>query len=107
MKTKVLRLAAVGCVLSLAIAGTSVAVRMTSAASADSTASLAAQPPVDPLEAAIRTAERLVHGRAAELKATPADAFTTTPDGLWRSVLRRQLGELALVSTFPDDPSLN
>jgi len=41
------------------------------------------------------------------VEATPADAFTTEPDGLWRSVLRRQLGELAMVSTFPDDPSLN
>jgi putative transcriptional regulator len=39
--------------------------------------------------------------------ATPADAFTTRPAGLWRTVLRRQAGELALVSTYPDDPSLN
>lgn len=39
--------------------------------------------------------------------ATPADAFSIEPDGLWRSVLRRQAGELALVSTFPRDPSLN
>jgi len=39
--------------------------------------------------------------------ATAADAFTAAPDGLWRAVLRRQEGELALVSTYPDDPSLN
>ena len=35
------------------------------------------------------------------------DAFTPEPDGLWRSVLRRQRGNLALVATFPDDPTMN
>ena len=35
------------------------------------------------------------------------DAFTDEPDRLWRSVLRRQTGDLALLSTFPDDPSQN
>ncbi len=35
------------------------------------------------------------------------DAFTDAPEQLWRQVLRRQRGDLALVSTFPDDPSLN
>jgi putative transcriptional regulator len=35
------------------------------------------------------------------------DAFTDEPDQLWRSVLRRQGGDLALVSTYPDDPSMN
>jgi putative transcriptional regulator len=39
--------------------------------------------------------------------AEPRDAFTDHPSGLWHSVLRRQRGELALVSTFPEDPSLN
>ena len=29
------------------------------------------------------------------------------PERLWRSVLRRQRGELAMVATYPDDPSLN
>lgn len=37
----------------------------------------------------------------------PGDPFTADPDRLWRSVLRRQGGELALVSTFPTDPSTN
>jgi putative transcriptional regulator len=37
----------------------------------------------------------------------PGDAFTLDPDRTWRSVLRRQRGELALLSTFPEDPSLN
>lgn len=29
------------------------------------------------------------------------------PEGLWREVLRRQRSELAMVATYPDDPSLN
>lgn len=49
----------------------------------------------------------ILEGSWFVVDATPADAFTTAPDGLWRAVLRRQEGELALVSTFPDDPSLN
>lgn len=36
-----------------------------------------------------------------------ADAFSTQPDRLWRAVLRRQGGDLAMVSTYPADPSLN
>jgi putative transcriptional regulator len=39
--------------------------------------------------------------------AEPADPFSETPDQLWRAVLRRQPGDLALVSTYPEDPSLN
>lgn len=35
------------------------------------------------------------------------DAFSDNPDRLWRSVLRRQGGDLAFVSTYPDDPSMN
>jgi putative transcriptional regulator len=35
------------------------------------------------------------------------DAFTGSPQNLWRTVLRRQGGDLALVSTFPEDPALN
>ena len=36
-----------------------------------------------------------------------ADAFSDSPDGLWREVLRRQGGDLAMVSTYPEDASLN
>lgn len=35
------------------------------------------------------------------------DAFSDNPGELWRQVLRRQRGELALVSTYPEDPTLN
>lgn len=41
------------------------------------------------------------------LDATPADAFAAEPARLWRNVLRRQGGALALVSTYPDDPAQN
>jgi putative transcriptional regulator len=37
----------------------------------------------------------------------PGDEFTDEPEGLWRAVLRRQPGELALFATFPDDPRAN
>lgn len=35
------------------------------------------------------------------------DPFAVEPGRLWRDVLRRQGGDLALVSTFPDDPTQN
>lgn len=41
------------------------------------------------------------------LDARPGDVTTPEPDLLWRRVLRRQGGTLAIVSTFPEDPSLN
>jgi putative transcriptional regulator len=41
------------------------------------------------------------------LPGEPADAFFTDPERLWPSVLRRQGGGLALVATYPDDPTLN
>jgi putative transcriptional regulator len=41
------------------------------------------------------------------LDAVPEDAFATDPDRLYPSVLRRQGGEVALLSTYPDDPVLN
>jgi putative transcriptional regulator len=41
------------------------------------------------------------------LDADPEDALSSQPGGLWRFVLKRQGGKLALVSNFPADPSLN
>ena len=41
------------------------------------------------------------------VEATAEDVLTTDPERLWRRVLRRQSGELALFATFPMDPSQN
>lgn len=41
------------------------------------------------------------------LEARPEDISALAPAGLWRTVLRRQPGELALLSTYPRDPALN
>ncbi|AYY12130.1 YqgE/AlgH family protein [Actinobacteria bacterium YIM 96077] len=41
------------------------------------------------------------------LDAQPGDAFRADATELWRTVLHREGGDLALVSTFPEDPSLN
>lgn len=35
------------------------------------------------------------------------DLFSPSPGDLWESVLRRQGGRLALLATYPPDPSLN
>lgn len=35
------------------------------------------------------------------------DALSTNPDGLWRSVLRRQGGRLGIFANFPPDPTAN
>lgn len=39
--------------------------------------------------------------------AEAGDVFAADPERLWPDVLRRQGGDLAFVSTFPDDPTLN
>lgn len=39
--------------------------------------------------------------------ADPDDALTPEPEALWSFVLRRQGGRLAMVATYPEDPSLN
>jgi putative transcriptional regulator len=39
--------------------------------------------------------------------AIPDDALFDQPDQLWRTVLRRQRGGLALLAGFPHDPSMN
>ena len=41
------------------------------------------------------------------LAAEEDDPFTAGPGGLWRRVLHRQRGPLALFADFPPDPSLN
>ena len=37
----------------------------------------------------------------------PGDPFTREPDRLWREVLRRQPGRLAMFADFPVDPAVN
>lgn len=37
----------------------------------------------------------------------PGDVSSPHPEGLWRAVLRRQRSALAMIATYPDDPSLN
>jgi putative transcriptional regulator len=41
------------------------------------------------------------------IDALPGDLLTPAPDALWRAVLRRQGGELAVRANFPHDPSEN
>ena len=37
----------------------------------------------------------------------PTDPFTTDPEHLWRDVLRRQRGRVAMFANHPDDPTVN
>ncbi|WP_211262203.1 YqgE/AlgH family protein [Nitriliruptor alkaliphilus] len=49
----------------------------------------------------------VVQGAWFVVDAAPGDVFTDDPVGLWHEVLRRQPGDLALLATFPDDPTMN
>ncbi len=51
--------------------------------------------------------EELVDGAWYVVESEPGDVSAPDPARLWRSVLRRQRNELAMVATYPDDPSLN
>jgi putative transcriptional regulator len=51
--------------------------------------------------------EEIAEGAWYVVPAQVADVFTHDHEHLWRSVLRRQPGELAWVSTRPVDPDLN
>ncbi|MDT0327663.1 YqgE/AlgH family protein [Nocardiopsis lambiniae] len=52
-------------------------------------------------------AEEIADGAWYVVDAVAADVFTTDPRGLWSRVLRRQGGGLSLLSTYPDDPTMN
>ena len=41
------------------------------------------------------------------VEATPGDPFTREPETLWRDVLRRQPGKLAMFAYAPRDPGVN
>ncbi|MFD4375205.1 YqgE/AlgH family protein [Streptomyces sp. NPDC058486] len=49
----------------------------------------------------------LTEGAWYVVESEPGDVSSPTPETLWRQVLRRQRGELAMIATYPDDPSLN
>ncbi len=51
--------------------------------------------------------DELVEGAWYVVESEPGDISSPVPEHLWRSVLRRQRNELAMVATYPDDPSLN
>ncbi|GEB54094.1 MULTISPECIES: YqgE/AlgH family protein [Streptomyces] len=51
--------------------------------------------------------DELSEGAWYVVESEPGDVSSPAPEGLWRAVLRRQRSELALVATYPDDPSLN
>lgn len=51
--------------------------------------------------------EEIEAGAWFVLDAEQDDALSTNPDGLWRSVLRRQRGRVALFANFPPDPTQN
>ncbi|MBT2508178.1 YqgE/AlgH family protein [Streptomyces sp. ISL-98] len=41
------------------------------------------------------------------VESEPGDVSSPEPESLWRAVLRRQRSKLAMIATYPDDPSLN
>ena len=49
----------------------------------------------------------LTEGAWYVVESEPGDVSSPAPERLWREVLRRQRNELAMVATYPDDPSLN
>ncbi|MFF1375760.1 YqgE/AlgH family protein [Streptomyces sp. NPDC058308] len=51
--------------------------------------------------------DELVDGAWYVVESEPGDVSSPDPERLWRAVLRRQRSELAMVATYPDDPSLN
>ncbi|MEU6117909.1 YqgE/AlgH family protein [Streptomyces sp. NPDC047117] len=51
--------------------------------------------------------EELTEGAWYVVESEPGDVSSPSPERLWRAVLRRQRNELAMVATYPDDPSLN
>jgi putative transcriptional regulator len=49
----------------------------------------------------------LTEGAWYVVESEPGDVSSPRPAQLWRAVLRRQRSELAMIATYPDDPSLN
>ncbi|MER6498146.1 YqgE/AlgH family protein [Streptomyces sp. NPDC001455] len=51
--------------------------------------------------------KELTSGAWYVVESEPGDVSSPRPEHLWRAVLRRQRSELAMIATYPDDPSLN
>ncbi len=51
--------------------------------------------------------QEIAEGAWVVVETDAGDLFTTEPGGLWRGVLRRQRGDLALLAFAPRDASLN
>ncbi len=51
--------------------------------------------------------DELAEGAWWTVDAGPFDVFTPDPETLWRTVLRRQGGDLAWYANYPEDPSDN
>lgn len=51
--------------------------------------------------------KELADGAWYVVESEPGDVSAPDPERMWRAVLRRQRGKLAMVATYPDDPSLN
>ncbi|MBV2354360.1 YqgE/AlgH family protein [Streptomyces sp. J2-1] len=51
--------------------------------------------------------DELSQGAWYVVESEPGDVSSPAPERLWRAVLRRQRGELAMLATYPEDPSLN
>ncbi|MGX1882809.1 YqgE/AlgH family protein [Streptomyces sp. NPDC055287] len=51
--------------------------------------------------------EELKSGAWYVVESEPGDVSSPEPESLWRAVLRRQRSKLAMIATYPDDPSLN
>lgn len=49
----------------------------------------------------------MAEGAWLVVDATADDVFTQAPEDLWSAVLRRQGGRVAMLATFPTDPSMN
>ena len=51
--------------------------------------------------------EEIAEGSWVVVDAFDEDLLSSNPEALWRQVLRRQRSDLAMLSTYPDDPQLN
>ncbi|MFJ1794933.1 YqgE/AlgH family protein [Kitasatospora griseola] len=51
--------------------------------------------------------QEIAEGAWYPVECEAGDVSCVEPDRMWRAVLRRQRGPLAMLATYPDDPTLN